>query len=432
MQLFDALLGLPRPVLHHWGYWVILLAAMLEASPLFGLAVPGQVIVVLGGFLVKLGVLDIGDALFVAILGAILGDFIGYWLGKKYGYAFITRYGKYVLFRKKYFDKTKQLMRHHTGKTLFIGRFNSLTRAFAPFVAGASGVPLRQFLPLNILGGIAWGIVFIMIGYLFGSSYQLASRYIGEFVVIAVLLSIIIISLYRFINKRKHIFEKYHLYALITDVAALYLFAKMVEDVIDGELVTHLDAWLSTNVMRLWSPTLTKAMMLITSIANPLNMTLLSLLLFGLLIYKKKWYSALLFVSGMLGGFLLEFLTKLLMHRPRPEHGLIVATGYSFPSGHATMAIIFFTVVLLAFKDDIKHAGLKHAFITTNILLSLLIGASRVYLNVHWLSDVLAGFSLGLFWLTFLILLFRTVIALVEISNKTLLSIWRSMRSGET
>ena len=72
MSIVDTLLQLPFPVLNHWGYWIILLAAMLEASPLFGLLIPGQVIVIIGGVLVKMGVLDIGDTIFIAAIGAIL------------------------------------------------------------------------------------------------------------------------------------------------------------------------------------------------------------------------------------------------------------------------------------------------------------------------------------------------------------------------
>jgi len=421
MKFFDRLIGLPHPMLHHWGYWVIFLAAMLEASPLFGLVIPGQSIVILGGFLVKLGILDIGDTLFFAILGAILGDLIGFSLGRKYGYSFISQYGKYVRFKKEHFEKTKKLMRDHTGKTLIIGRFNPLTRAFAPFVAGASDISIKKFLPLNILGSVMWGVTFVMIGYVSGGGYQLASKYVRVFIIIAIIVSVLIIGTYRFINKRKHIFKRYYLYTLILNIFSLYFFTKMIEDVIDGELIMHLDVLINAKVMLFWNPLLNKIMIGITSIANPLNLFLLSLLLFGILIYRKKWYHSLLLMCSMLGGLLFEFLTKLIIHRSRPENGLITVSGYSFPSGHATMAIIFFTIIILAFKDDIKSTLWRNCFIAINILLFFFIGVSRVYLNVHWFSDILAGFSLGLFWLTLLILIFKTIIALGRVMNKSLL-----------
>ncbi|MBI2452216.1 DedA family protein [Candidatus Pacearchaeota archaeon] len=207
MLIVDKILSLPSTVLHHWGYWIILLAAMLGASPLFGLLIPGQLIVIVSGFFVKLGILDIGDTIFIAALGAIFGDLIGYSSGKKYGHSFITKYGRYFFFKKEHFEKTKKLMNHHTGKTLIIGRFNSLARVFAPFVAGSSDVSFIKFLAYNIIGGISWAISFVMIGYFFGKSYEIASKYIGRFIFIAVGISILFIYVYRFIN-RESIFLK--------------------------------------------------------------------------------------------------------------------------------------------------------------------------------------------------------------------------------
>ncbi len=414
MSIIDNILDIPPLVLNHWGYWIILLAAMLEASPFFGLLIPGQTIVIIGGFFVNQGILDIGDTIFVAALGAILGDLFGYLLGRKYGYSFITNYGKYFFFKKDHFKKTKQLIDHHIGKTLIIGRFNSLTRAFAPFVAGSSNVSFVKFLTYNIVGGVGWAILFVLVGYIFGKSYEITSRYIGEFVFIAIIISILFIYLYRFIDKRKHIFSKYHLCILALNIFSLYLFSKMIEDVVDGELITRLDIWLNLKMTLLWNPLLNEIMTFITNIASPTNLTILSIILFGTLIYKKKWYYSLLLLFSMAGGLLFEVLTKLIIHRPRPENALLEVSGYSFPSGHATMAIIFFSVLLYAFKDEIKNRASKNIFITSNVIIFLIIGLSRIYLNVHWLSDVLAGFGLGLFWLTLLILIFKIIISSVK------------------
>ena len=191
----------------------------------------------------------------------------------------------------------------------------------------------------------------------------------------------------------------------------------MIEDVMDGELITKLDVWLNAKIVLLWNPLLNKIMIFITNIASPTNLFILSLILFGILIYKKKWYYSLLLFFSMIGGLLFEVLIKLIMHRARPENALIEVSGYSFPSGHATMAIIFFSLLLYSFKDDIKNKSLKYIFIISNIVFFLLIGTSRVYFNVHWLSDVLAGFGLGLFLLTLLILIFKVIISL---SKRTL------------
>lgn len=261
----------------------------------------------------------------------------------------------------------------------------------------------------KVISGTSWVIALIVASLIIRPSYEAVSGYIGTFVTVATIASIGIISLYHFINKRKHIFSKYHLYTLIANIFSLYMFAKMAESVVDMDLVTNLDIWLNERVTHLWSPQLNEVMIFITNIASPLNLSLFSIFLLVVLFIKKKWYYSILLVTGMTGGVLFKLLIKFLMQRERPLNALIEASGYSFPSGHATMAIIFFVTLLFAFKDEIKNSFLKLIFTGTTVLAFLLVGLSRVYLNVHWFSDVLAGFALGMFWLTLLVLVFQYI-----------------------
>jgi len=98
----------------------------------------------------------------------------------------------------------------------------------------------------------------------------------------------------------------------------------------------------------------------------------------------------------MLIGVILELSIKILVHRLRPEHALIPITKYSFPSGHATMAIIFFSILSYSIVEHIKNKT-KILLTSITLILILLIGFSRIYLGVHWFSDVLGGLILGLF-----------------------------------
>ena len=196
MPLIDKILSLPLHVLNHWSYTIILLSTLLESSPIFGLLIPGQVIVIIGGLLAKLNIIDLGDVIFFSSLGAILGDLLGYLIGKKYGYDFIKDYGKYFYFKKEHYEQTKRLMNEHVGKTLIFGRFNSLTRSFAPFVAGSTDVSFMLFLIYNIIGGISWGLSYSLIGYIFGHSYKLASKYVSGIMLILFFL-VIGISYYK-------------------------------------------------------------------------------------------------------------------------------------------------------------------------------------------------------------------------------------------
>lgn len=207
MRIAEKIFSLPIAVLRVWGYPIIFISALLEASPFFGILIPGQTIVMIGGFFAKLHVFNIYYIILLSSIGAIIGDLTGYALGRKYGYSFIRKYGRYFFFKKKYFNETKKLMNEHTGKTILIGRFNSITRAFAPFVAGSSKVPYKKFVFYNIVGGLSWGVFFSMVGYIFGKGYRLASHFIDEFLLAFFVLGIIFIYFYLGYKKRKNIKE---------------------------------------------------------------------------------------------------------------------------------------------------------------------------------------------------------------------------------
>ena len=167
----------------------------------------------------------------------------------------------------------------------------------------------------------------------------------------------------------------------------------------------NLDSLVNAKVVFLQAPMLTKLMLVITSLGSSISMLILSLFAFGFLAYKKRWRNAFLFIFGMIGALISELLIKAIVHRARPENALVHAADYSFPSGHATMALIFFSLAIYLLKDDIKKELWKHLFVISCIVLTLLIGFSRIYLNVHWFSDVIGGFALGLFWLSITILI---------------------------
>lgn len=404
MSLTASILQLPPSLIKHWGYLFLFLIALGEATPLFGLFIPGQILVILGGFLAKNGVLDLGDLLFFVAAGAILGDTFGYILGRKYGTALIMRYGNIFYLKKEYFEKTKKLMEQHTVKTLIIGRFNSLTRAFAPFVAGATGLSFFKFLFSNIIGGIFWTIVFVFGGYLFGTSYEIASQYIGRFLFFALLAGILIIYAYKHVNKKKHIFTKRDILLLLCNFFSIFLFSKMLQDVLDKETTFYFDLWSQQKIAVLQHSLLTKMMVVITTLFSPTILILFSLLLCLYFWHKKQKTNAALLSIIMVGAMALTLLIKEIIQRARPENMLLLETGYSFPSGHATIAAVFFCFIIYLFYDKIENTLRRYLFAAANIFVILLIGFSRMYLQVHWFSDIIAGFCLGMFWFTIVIL----------------------------
>ncbi len=405
MSLLNKILILSPATISFWGYWIVLLSSFAEATPFLGLFIPGQTLVIMGGFFSRLGILNFMFVLFLSATGAIVGDLIGYEMGKKYGYPFIKKYEKKLKIDKKYYKKTKSLINLHPGKTLIFGRFNSLTRSFSPFIAGSTKLPFLKFMSYNLIGGISWAIVFVSLGYFLGMSYKIAARYIGGFVALAIILILALWYIYKLINKKRKILSKENFYLILVNIFSIYLFSKMIEDILDKELMFRIDLWVNSKIVLFQTHFLDKLMIFLASLFSPISLIGISVLIFIWLLYKKKNKVAWLFSLAIVGGAVLEIIIKEFMQRARPENALVHLNSYSFPSGHATIAIIFFSSLIYLFGKEIKNEFFKYSFLTTNIFLIILIGFNRIYLNVHWFSDVIGGYSLGLFWLTFLLLI---------------------------
>ncbi len=213
----DYIANLPVPFLHHWGYWIIFLSTILETIPPIGLVIPGNTIVILGGFFAKLQIIDVGDVIWIAALGAVIGDSLGYYLGKRYGYSFLTKYGKYFYFKEEHYNKVKKLVNTHTGKTVILGRFNPLSRVFVPFIGGASEIPFFKFIFYGIIGAISWAASSVLLGFVFGASYEIVSKYTGRFLLIITIVLILIFYFYHFINRRNKLFSKKNVYAVFIE-----------------------------------------------------------------------------------------------------------------------------------------------------------------------------------------------------------------------
>ena len=191
---------------------------------------------------------------------------------------------------------------------------------------------------------------------------------------IIILLGVFSAALFAFISIAKMIFKKKK---ETFDQHAFSFLAGKVSDV-------------NTNVMQVFTFLGTHTFLI------PANLILISYFLF---IKRHRWYSIKVPVVA-LSSLLLMFILKTIFHRDRPLTPLLeAARGYSFPSGHATMSITFYGLLIYIVWHSIKNTWVKWSLIVLLILLINFIGVSRVYLRVHYASDVLAGFCVGLMWL---------------------------------
>ena len=181
------------PFLDQYGYAILLLVTFLETSAFLGLVAPGETVIVLCGFYAYRGVLDPWAVGAVSIAGAILGDQVGYLLGRTYGHGLIRRFGKYMLFDVKRLLATERYYARHGGKTVFIGRFTSILRSFGPVVAGISRMRYATFLRWSVISCIIWGAAFTVLGYFFGKSWEVIEGYLGWGGAVAFVIGIILV-----------------------------------------------------------------------------------------------------------------------------------------------------------------------------------------------------------------------------------------------
>ncbi len=403
LHLFQTLI----PFFGHWGYLIIILASFLEGLPILGYISPGGISVILGGVLVRGGVLEFWPVIIFAIVGAYLGDFLAYIIGKIYGQHLLSRYGKYFFLKEEHIDKSRQLLKTHQAKALIIGRFSYLTRSLAPFLAGLSEISIWKFAGLEAISVLLWSFSHVFLGIIFSQSYQTASHYINLVFLSAIIFSIIIFYGYRFVNKKQHLFQKYHIYALALNILSIYVFAKALEDVLAHEWFYRVDFVVNHFISTLWNPVMIEIMIVITNFLNPVSVFFLTCLFIGYLLSRREYYYSLLSFLALAFGTVAQYFLKLITGVPRPLEPLLGVSNFSFPSGHATFITIFGILLFHCLRRDLKKDSHRMLLLVGVIVLILLVGFSRLYLNVHWLSDIIGGYALGLFAVTFFILFLR-------------------------
>lgn len=213
----------------------------------------------------------------------------------------------------------------------------------------------------------------------------------------------IIGDLITFLEKRLGIFGRFSLEllaGLLLGLGSLFLFAKFTEDLLFNELLAF-DS-IGTLIIKSLSSEMVTALM---KFASDLGSTLfLALVGAGMMVYlgmvRKHFWDTMLVPLALFGGAVLNTVLKYLFQRQRPTlPHLVEVTGFSFPSGHAMLSFIFYGMVAYLICLNSYNRVFKKFTVLLMVLIILAVGISRVYLGVHYPSDVLAGFAAGSFWL---------------------------------
>ncbi len=163
-------------------------------------------------------------------------------------------------------------------------------------------------------------------------------------------------------------------------------------------LLQTLDSLVANFFLTLRTPLLTQVFEFITVFGSPLATAIITLIL-AIIIYKKHRTYLLPLLTTSIGAGITIYTTKIFFHRLRPLDALVTEKSFSFPSGHALIAIALYGLLTYIIYLNLKNKSQKIATVSIGTILILLIGISRLYLGVHYGSDVLGGYIIGSLWL---------------------------------
>ena len=173
--------------------------AFAEAAAFVGFVLPGETAVILGGVLAYRHAVSLPVMVTVVVLCAIVGDTVGYEVGKRYGQKVLSLS---VFDRHRVtLDSAREKLLALGGRAVFLARFSAFLRAVVPGLAGTVNMPYRRFLAWNAAGGLLWGVAFTMLGYLGGASYKKIESYAGTFSTV-VLAAVVIAAIGLFVRHR--------------------------------------------------------------------------------------------------------------------------------------------------------------------------------------------------------------------------------------
>jgi membrane protein DedA with SNARE-associated domain/membrane-associated phospholipid phosphatase len=429
-------------LLETYGYLAVLVLVGLES---LGVPLPGETALLTASAYAASGHLSIVGVITSAAIGAMLGDAGAYWIGRTGGLPLVRRYGRFLRIDEAKVERVQQFFARHGGKTVFLGRFISLLRMLAALLAGVTRMPYGRFTLYNVAGGVCWSVLFGTLGYAFGRNLPQLEHAVGQagamIVLLGALLVVVIVAgrwvashaadivgrlrqvvkriggspyvrrvraryprAWSFVAGRLAVSEYLGLHLTIglgLSLGALWLFAGIAEDIIHHDPLTQFDLTIAEAFRRHASPTGVAIAKGVSFLGSPVFIAAWGLAVIGVLLVRRQYPLLLGLVAALAGGSLLDVALKLLFHRARPtwDVPLLTAHGFSFPSGHAMGSLVAYGMLAYLLVRAARSRWQRVAPIACAVGLALLIGLSRMYLGVHYFSDVIGGYAAGVVWL---------------------------------
>ena len=421
-----------------WTYLLVGVMAFLETGAFVGLVAPGETVVIAGGVIAGQGEIDLLPLIGLVWVCAVLGDTTSFFIGRRLGREFLEKHGPRVKITHERLDQVEGYFERHGGKTILVGRFIGLVRALAQFIAGASGLAYRRFVPFSIVGTGLWSTAFCVLGYVFWRSFDRVAHIAGQAVfgfglTVAVIVGVVVAyrrraeirdwliaherhplvrplfavgrPLYRFAVRPlvrvlapevRFLTDRLTL-KLVTAMsvagAGIYVFVLYVTVVSGSTALTPLDRELFDLGRRLHSEVGVDVAKIVTELGSFPTVAALLVVSAAVLVARNRPADAALLILGFALLYVAVDVTKDAVGRVRPAGPLVDTSEESFPSGHAAYATAWIACAVALTRE--RGLPSQAAIVTGAIVVAAAVGLTRVYLRAHYWSDVAAGWALG-------------------------------------
>lgn len=422
-----------------WTYLLVGVFAFAETGAFVGLVVPGETVMLIGGAVAGQGAIDVYLLIAIAWFAAWAGDTTSFFVGRHLGRGFVIRHGPRFGVGRQRFEQVEDYFSRHGGKTIFVGRFIGVVRALAPFIAGSSGMRYGAFVPYSILGTGIWASAHILIGYLFSRSIDTAAKYAGRgalllgTLIVVTVGAVLLVRRFRVEENRRAALrwmerhpvarwivvlarrlgpqlrflwdrvtpggtfglELTSLMAILAVAGFVLVAYTAIVSADPGPTPGDLTAFDVAGGLGLQAGWLVDVAKVVTDLGAAAVVLPLAAVCAAALAARRRWAELGVLVAGLAIVVAGVHELKDAVDRPRPEGGLVDAGNSSFPSGHAAYSTFYVwlaVTIVMRLRPGMARGA---AVVTAGIALTALVGLSRVYLEVHYLSDVSAGWALG-------------------------------------
>ena len=445
---FEQALERAGSALGPWTYLLVGALAFLETGAFVGFVAPGETAVIVGGLVAGQGRISLLVLIAVVWSCAVAGDVTSYELGRRLGRAWLLRRGARLKITEERLHQVERFFDRHGGATILVGRFLGFVRPVAPFIAGASRMPFRRFLPYDVVAAGAWSSTFCVLGYLFWRSIHELTAYVSRGLLAFGTLVVAIAAIVALVHLRRDAEARARVRAWLderadrpgwrpviliagpawrafgrpaargADATARFAVERFTPGDLGLELTTllatlavggfgfvlvgtmvagpppRLDVWARDAANTLETTWLVEAAKAVTMLGSFAVTAALAAAVGAWALVRRRPIDAAALVLGVALCELAVHVAKDAYDRPRPAEPLVHASLSAYPSGHAIQSVTLVACATVLVRGGVGWA-VRFAAVTVAVALAGLVCITRVYLRAHYMTDVLGGFALG-------------------------------------